>query len=57
MRNASALEQVRVALERSTESRFASLARNTKFDTNGAFVVVRAELSRAVLGDLTAGAL
>jgi len=51
-----ALELVRVALE-NKETRFASLARSTKFDANGAFVVVRAELSRAVLGDLTAGTL
>lgn len=52
-----ALEQVRVALEKNTQTRFASLARNTKFAANGAFVVVSAELSRAVLGDLTAGVL
>jgi hypothetical protein len=56
-RTVDALERVRAALETTEGGRFASLARNTKFEANGAFVVARAELSRAVLSDLTAGTL
>jgi hypothetical protein len=50
------VEAARAAFEQDG-GRFASLARHTKVEANGAFVIVRAELVRDVLGDLVGEAL